>query len=172
MTELLVSQSDITTLDVDAIVNAANSALIPGGGVDGAIHRAGGPEIAEEAKPHAPLATAEVIVTTAGNLPARAVIHTVGPIWSEHEYTAAVKLLGWCYLSSLDLAVSRGFESIAFPNISTGVYGFPKEQAAKTAIGTVKKWVGSGGTEMESVHFVCFDDENFRLYESLLSDSS
>jgi O-acetyl-ADP-ribose deacetylase (regulator of RNase III) len=167
-------KGDITKIETDAIVNAANKELRPGGGVDGAIHRAGGPAIAEEARAIAQrdgdLATGEAVATTAGALPSAHVIHTVGPIWSRHTEEEAVRLLASCYKNSLDLAVELGCDSIAFPNISTGVYGFPKRLAGETAVRAVEDWVGDHPGQLERVIFVAFDNENLEIYEGLLVD--
>jgi O-acetyl-ADP-ribose deacetylase (regulator of RNase III) len=172
MTEITAVRGDITTLEVDAIVNAANSRLIPGGGVDGAIHRAGGPEIAAEGRAivaeRGPLATGEAVATTAGRLPARWVIHTVGPVWGEHTPEEAERLLAACYRNSLDLASELGCRSVAFPNISTGVYDFPKRDAAETALVEVRSWVAEHPDALDTVTFVCFDAENYDLYQGLL----
>ncbi|MGH8914987.1 MAG: O-acetyl-ADP-ribose deacetylase, partial [Acidimicrobiia bacterium] len=141
-TRLEAIQADITTIEVDAIVNAANSSLMGGGGVDGAIHRAGGPAILaacrEIVAKQGGLATGEAVITTAGDLPARHVIHTVGPIWGTVSEDEAVTLLASCYRNSLDLARSAKCRTVAFPNISTGVYRFPKELAARTAVAEVE----------------------------------
>lgn len=164
-----VVKADITTLDVDAVVNAANSSLLGGGGVDGAIHRKGGPDIL--AACHAirnrqgGCPAGEAVITTAGNLPARFVIHTVGPIWNggddgEHH------VLARCYHSSLAIAVAHDLRTIAFPNISTGVYGFPKEAAAQVAIRAVREFKAPG--RPEHIMFVCFDDENYDIYADLI----
>lgn len=156
---------------VDAIVNAANSQLAGGGGVDGAIHRAGGPSILEECRSwvaeHGPLPTGEAMATGGGNLAVRNVIHTVGPIWGEHDEEAARNLLSACYRNSLDLAISLECRTIAFPNISTGVYGFPKQRAAGTAVESVRAWTGAN-SGLDQVSFVCFDAENLAIYSSLL----
>lgn len=158
-------------MEVDAIVNAANSRLAGGGGVDGAIHLAGGPVIAEQCREwvsaRGRLPTGEAMSTDAGDLPARLVIHTVGPIWGNHEPEEARALLASCYTSSLDLARERGCASVAFPNISTGVYGFPKREAAEVAVSAVEQWV-DGHDAIEEVIFVCFDDENFGIYSELI----
>ena len=167
-TGIVVNRDDITALEVDVVVNAANRELVPGGGVDGAIHRAGGPSIAAEARRHAPLETGEAIMTGSGNLPCRALIHTVGPIWGSAARPVAVTLLSNCYVNSLELAAAEGFESIAFPNISTGVYGFPKQLAAETAVGAVSEWTERPGASMEKIVFSCFDEENFQLYSELV----
>lgn len=140
---LLVKVGDITREEVDAIVNAANSSLLGGGGVDGAIHRAGGPAILEacrriRATTHPKgLPTGEAVITTGGNLPARHVIHTVGPVYGLYDGEEA-RLLAACYRNSLALAADHGLETIAFPAISTGVYGYPKDEAARVALATVR----------------------------------
>ena len=165
MQKVEVIKGDITKVEVDAIVNAANSSLMGGGGVDGAIHRAGGPSILEECKKivarQGGCKTGEAVVTTAGNLPAKFVIHTVGPIWNGGKNNER-NLLANCYRNSLQLAISNNCTSIAFPNISTGVYRFPKEEAAKIAVQTVNEFLQSNN-EIEKVVFVCFDEENFEL---------
>lgn len=161
-------KGDITKIDMDAIVNAANFSLLGGGGVDGAIHRAGGPTILEECRAirnrQGGCPTGEAVITNAGNLPAKKVIHTVGPVWNGGQ-SNEVKKLRSCYLNSLRLAEEHGLVSIAFPNISTGIYGFPKEKAAEIAIKTVKEF---SSKIIEQVIFVCFDGENFEIYEALL----
>ncbi len=163
--------ADITTLAVDAIVNAANSRLAGGGGVDGAIHRAGGPTIAAQCSrwvaENGHLPTGAAMVTDAGHLPAEWVIHTVGPIWSEHPPERADTLLADCYANSLAIGVEKGCHSIAFPNISTGVYGFPKPRAARVAVSTVRE-ITSASDDITEIVFVCFDQENLRLYKELL----
>ncbi len=161
---------DITTIKVDAIVNAANSRLAGGGGVDGAIHRAGGPSIMAECdrirQEKGGCPTGEAVVTTAGKLKAKKVIHTVGPVWNggsgKEEH-----LLANAYRNSLKRVVENGLKSVAFPNISTGIYGYPKKEAAETAIKTVKDFL-SGNKEIEKVIFVCFDSESFKIYRKLL----
>lgn len=167
MKRIRVVKDDITKTKVDAIVNAANKTLLVGGGVDGAIHLAGGKEILEECKKIAAkqggCETGDAVITTAGNLPAKYVIHTVGPIFNG-GFEDKEKKLANCYTSSLELAVANDCKSIAFPNISTGVYSFPKDRAAKIAVKTTKDFL----TENESIQevvFVCFDDENYRLIE-------
>lgn len=166
--KLEVVQGDITRLAVDAIVNAANTSLMGGGGVDGAIHRAGGPEILEACRAivarQGGCPTGGAVITTAGRLPARYVIHTVGPVWrgggnGEHG------LLASCYRRSLELAVANACRVVAFPNISTGVYSFPKEEAAGIAVSTVVSFL-QAAKEIEKVMFVCFDAENFGLVET------
>jgi O-acetyl-ADP-ribose deacetylase (regulator of RNase III) len=172
VTRLTAIQGDITTFEVDVLVNAANSSLMGGGGVDGAIHRAGGPAIREECKVivarQGRLPTGEAVITTAGNLPARHVIHTVGPIWGTTTDDDAVHLLASCYRNSLDLARDARASAIAFPNISTGAYGFPKQLAAVTAVDAVRKWVSDSQDELEVVFFVSFDSESQGIYQDLL----
>ena len=169
-----VIKGDLTKQKVDAIVNAANSSLLGGGGVDGAIHRAGGPAILEESKKivakQGGCKTGEAVITTGGNLPAKFVIHTVGPVWNggtRNERT----LLANCYKNSLQLAVANNCKTVAFPNISTGVYRFPKEEAAQIAVQSVREFLQSNNA-IEKVIFVCFDDENFRLTEKELAGGS
>jgi O-acetyl-ADP-ribose deacetylase (regulator of RNase III) len=172
VTRLEAIEADITTLEVDVIVNAANSSLMGGGGVDGAIHRAGGPAIREECTVivdrHGSLPTGQAVITTAGKMQARHVVHTVGPVWGQVPEQEAIDLLASCYRASLDLADGASASSIAFPNISTGVYHFPKRLAATTAVGAVLAWVDEGPSSIESILFVCFDRENLGLYRDLL----
>lgn len=172
MTAIEVMRADITELDCDVIVNAANKELRPGGGVDGAIHRAGGPEIAREARAIANrdgyLATGEAVATTAGALAARHVVHTVGPIWGEHTEAEAVGLLGDCYRNSLNVALELECSSVAFPNISTGVYGFPKPLAGQTAVQAVEGWIEDHPDSLDRVVFVVFEEENEEIYANLL----
>ncbi|WP_313004175.1 O-acetyl-ADP-ribose deacetylase [Chryseobacterium gleum] len=161
-------KGDITKIQSDAIVNAANSSLLGGSGIDGAIHRAGGPQILEECREirnrQGKCKTGEAVVTNAGNLPAKYVIHTVGPVWNGNEEKES-KLLANCYYTSLKLAESLGVKTIAFPNISTGVYRFPKELAGKIAVDEVRNFKSD---IIEKVIFVCFDDENEMIYKKLL----
>jgi O-acetyl-ADP-ribose deacetylase (regulator of RNase III) len=170
-TKLAVIKGDITQIRADAIVNAANTSLLGGGGVDGAIHRAGGPSILQECIKIRDIQggcpVGEAVVTTAGLLKAKYVIHTVGPIWNGGR-TQERQLLANCYRNSLLIAVQYNIGSIAFPNISTGVYHFPKKEAADIAISEVKKFISYNQT-IESILFVCFDDENYSIYESLLA---
>jgi len=161
---------DITKIAVDAIVNAANSTLLGGGGVDGAIHRAGGKSVLDECmrivERQGGCPPGEAVITMAGKLPARHVIHTVGPVW-HGGMNNEDQLLTNAYNNSLRLAVENGAKTVAFPNISTGVYGFPKERAARIAIEAVRKFLKSDKT-LNEVVFVCFDRENFEIYERLL----
>lgn len=161
---------DITKQSVDAIVNAANSSLLGGGGVDGAIHRAGGPAILDECRAirakQGGCATGEAVITTGGKLPAKYVIHTVGPVWNG-GHKSEEELLAAAYRNSLRLAAENGIRSLAFPNISTGIYLFPKEKAAAIAVRTVQDFL-SGDPRFERVIFVCFDRENYELYVNML----
>jgi len=164
MIELI--KTDITKLKADAIVNAANSKLAGGGGVDGAIHRAAGPQLLEECKTLNGCETGKAKITKAYNLPCKYVIHAVGPVWrggnnNENE------LLKSCYHDSLTIAKEYNFNSIAFSNISTGIYGFPKGEAANIAIDTAMKFL-SKNEFPKKVIFVCFDDENYKIYKQLL----
>ncbi|MGB3972749.1 MAG: O-acetyl-ADP-ribose deacetylase [Peptococcia bacterium] len=165
-TTIEIFQGDITKIEVDAIVNAANSSLLGGGGVDGAIHRAGGKAILEECRKinreKGGCPTGEAVITTAGNLLAQYVIHTVGPVWHGGLQKEEEKLR-YCYRNSLLLADEYKVKSIAFPNISTGVYRYPKEQAAEVAIDEVVQYLNTN-TSVERLIFVCFDQENFQLY--------
>jgi O-acetyl-ADP-ribose deacetylase (regulator of RNase III) len=159
-------QSDITKLEVDAIVNAANTSLLGGGGVDGAIHRTAGKELLAECHTLGCCATGDAKITKGYNLPAEYVIHTVGPVWNGGRSGEPEKLAS-CYRRSLELAVQNGIRTIAFPNISTGVYGYPKNEAAIIAISTVKEFL-ENHSEIQEVIFCAFDDENFRIYKNLL----
>ncbi len=167
-----VIKGDITTISVDAIVNAANSGLLGGGGVDGAIHRAGGPAILEECKRivarQGGCPTGEAVITTAGNLPAKYVIHTVGPIWQGGS-DGETELLASCYTRSLKLAAAHQCRSIAFPNISTGVYGFPKQQAAHVAKQAVRQILQSSKA-FQTILMVCFDDDNYMHLQQALKN--
>lgn len=164
-------RQDITKMKVDAIVNAANSSLLGGGGVDGAIHRAGGPAILEECRAirakQGGCDTGEAVITTGGALAAKYVIHTVGPVWNGGN-KGEKELLANCYRNSLKLAVENGVETIAFPNISTGIYHFPKVEASDIAIDTVRQFMANNKS-LKEVYFVCFDSENFTLYKINLS---
>lgn len=172
MTAITLVRGDITRQRVDAVVNAANSGLMGGGGVDGAIHAAGGPAILEECRAivatDGPLPTGRAVITTGGDLPAGHVIHTVGPIHHRHEPDEAAELLASCYGSSLDVAATHGCRTVAFPNISTGVYGYPKPEAARVAVEAVRAWVDAHPGALDEIRFVCFDEENETLYRELL----
>jgi len=157
-----VIHGDITKIRIDAIVNAANTSLLGGGGVDGAIHRTGGSEILEECRKvvarQGGCKTGEAVITTAGKLSAKFVIHTVGPVWNGGNKNEAEKLAN-CYKNSLKLALDNNCESIAFPNISTGIYKFPKDIAAKIAVKTVRDFMARN-EYLKEILFVCFDKEN------------
>jgi O-acetyl-ADP-ribose deacetylase (regulator of RNase III) len=169
MDKIEIIQGDITKMKVDAIVNAANSSLLGGSGVDGAIHRAGGPAILEDCMKirakQGGCKTGEAVITGAGNLPARYVIHTVGPVWNGGQKGEPEKLAN-CYLNSLRLAVENNCKTVAFPNISTGVYGYPKDEAAKIAYQTVVNFLACN-EQIEKVIFVCFDEDNHRLLSKI-----
>lgn len=171
---IVLLRGDITKMDTDAIVNAANSSLMGGGGVDGAIHRAGGPAILEECRKivarQGSCPTGEAVITTGGKLPARFVIHTVGPVWNKGKKKEAL-LLANCYRNSLQLAVDHQLATIAFPNISTGIYGYPKQEAAAIAVQTVSDFLQPNDT-IATLYFVCFDEENYSIYEQLLNNSA
>ncbi|MGW2745436.1 O-acetyl-ADP-ribose deacetylase [Streptomyces sp. NPDC001450] len=164
MTTITLVQGDITQQSADAIVNAANSSLLGGGGVDGAIHRRGGPAILEECRGLRAshygkgLSTGQAVATTAGNLDARWVIHTVGPVWSASEDRS--DLLASCYRESLRVADELGARTVAFPAISTGVYRWPMEDAARIALGTVR----AARTAVEEVRFVLFDERAYEVF--------
>ncbi len=164
MIELI--QGDITKLEVDAIVNAANRSLLGGGGVDGAIHRAAGRELFEECKSLNGCNTSEARITSGYKLPAGHIIHTVGPVWHGGSRSED-SLLKNCYMNSMRLAKENNLKTIAFPNISTGVYHFPKARAANIAIDAVMEFLAANDLP-EKVYFVCFDEENYNLYRDLL----
>jgi O-acetyl-ADP-ribose deacetylase (regulator of RNase III) len=168
MTRLEALQGDITQLAVDAIVNAANSTLLGGGGVDGAVHRAAGPELREECARLGGCPPGEARLTRGYRLPARHVIHTVGPIWRGGGHGEA-DTLRRCYESSLALAARHGLFSVAFPSISTGAYGYPIEQAAAIAVATVRTELAKPSL-IERVLFVCFSEADLAVYRRLLSD--
>ena len=161
-----VVQGDITILEVDAIVNAANRSLLGGGGVDGAIHDAAGEALLEECRTLNGCATGDAKITGGYELPAKHVIHTVGPIWNGGTHGEAKKLRS-CYETSLALAVDHELKSVAFPCISTGVYGYPKDQACQVAVETVANWLAENDLP-ERVIFCCFGADDFELYQRLL----
>ena len=171
--KLRIIQGDITKQDTDAIVNAANSSLMGGGGVDGAIHRAGGPAILEECKQivarQGRLPTGKAVMTTGGNLKARYVIHTVGPIWRGGN-NGEPELLASAYQESLKLAMENQLSSVSFPSISTGAYGYPIDKASRVAIGVVIASLRQSVTSVREVVFVLFDSQTFRVYSSALKE--
>jgi len=161
-------EGDITLQDTDAIVNAANTSLLGGGGVDGAIHRAGGLQILEECRRLGGCPTGEARITTGGNLKARYVIHTVGPVYRD-GFHREPELLASCYRESLKLASAKGLESVAFPSISTGAYGYPLADAARIALKTVKEYLADH-PEIERVRFVLFGKAAYDAYEAALKE--
>ncbi len=173
-TQIEITRGDITKLEVDAIVNAANTSLLGGGGVDGAIHRAGGPVILKECRiiiaRQGGCKTGEAVMTGAGLLPAKFVIHTVGPVWNG-GYKNEARLLAACYQNSLFLANENNCKTIAFPNISTGIYGFPKELATAISFRTVYDFINTARSKLDKLVFVCFDEENYSLLHEQLSQT-
>jgi O-acetyl-ADP-ribose deacetylase (regulator of RNase III) len=167
MAKINLIKGDITRLHVDAIVNAANTSLLGGGGVDGAIHRAAGPELLAECRTLNGCKTGEAKITKGYNLPARHVIHTVGPVWHGGTHNEE-QLLTNAYHNSLALAVEHNVRSIAFPNISTGVYNFPKQRAAEIAVTTVTRFLEDYPNKLDEVIFASFDDDNYNHYKALL----
>ncbi len=168
---LLLFLGDITCERTEAIVNAANSSLLGGGGVDGAIHRAGGPDILEECRAirarQGPCPTGQAVITTGGKLAARYVIHTVGPVWRGGN-AGERELLAACYRNSLRLAAGKGLSSIAFPSISTGIYGYPVAEAAPVALGAVAGFLREEERSPNLVRFVLFDERTFQAYREAL----
>lgn len=166
--KITLHKTDITTIQADVIVNAANTSLLGGGGVDGAIHRAGGSKILEECiqirNRQGGCDVGQAVITTAGNLPAQYVIHTVGPVWTGDKEEKKA-FLAHCYKNALDLAEAHQCKTIAFPNISTGIYRFPKKEAASIALETVLSYPFKN---IEEVLFVCFDDENYEWYKEMM----
>ena len=169
MATLEAVQGDITKLAVDAIVNAANSTLLGGGGVDGAIHRAAGPRLLQECRGLGGCPTGEAHITSGYNLPVRFVIHTVGPVWEGGERGEAA-LLRNCYVNSLAIAAREGLRSIAFPSISTGAYGYPIADASRIAVDVTREALESP-TTIERVLFVCFSARDLEWYEKALAAS-
>lgn len=169
-----VLKGDITKIEVDAIVNAANTSLLGGGGVDGAIHKAGGKAILEDCQKirskQGGCKVGEAVVTTAGKLPAKFIIHTVGPVWNNGESNEEYLLLS-AYSNSLKLALDYEIKSISFPNISTGIYKFPKEKAAQIAIQTVSDFLKTTD-KIKRIVFVCFDEDNYKIYSELLKNKA
>jgi O-acetyl-ADP-ribose deacetylase len=169
-----VLKGDITKIQVDAIVNAANTSLLGGGGVDGAIHRAGGKAILQECQKirskQGGCKVGEAVITVAGKLPAKFVIHTVGPVWNNGKSNEESLLL-LAYSNSLKLALENEVKSISFPNISTGIYKFPKEKAAQIAIQAVSDFLNATD-KIQRIIFVCFDEENYKIYSKLLKNKA
>ena len=165
-----LAQGDITKQAVDAIVNAANSGLRGGGGVDGAIHRAGGPSIMEECRKIGGCPTGGAVITTGGSLPARHVIHAVGPVWSGGS-RGKDGLLGSAYRSSLQVAADRGLRTVAFPSISTGAYGYPVEKAARVALGAVADFLRENPGKLDLVRFVLFSKRDYEVYAEALGET-
>jgi O-acetyl-ADP-ribose deacetylase (regulator of RNase III) len=168
MSKIEILQGDITTLEVDAIVNAANTSLLGGGGVDGAIHRAAGPGLLEECRALNGCPTGQAKITSAYNLPCKFVIHAVGPVWRGGDY-GEEQLLASAYKNPIRIAGNMKLRSIAFPNISTGIYGFPKEMAARIAISAVRE-VLPKAKSIEKVIFCIFDDDNLEVYRRELKE--
>ena len=168
MAQLIPISGDITKLHVDAIVNAANSSLLGGGGVDGAIHRAAGPELLDACRKLHGCKTGDAKATPGFRLPAKWVFHAVGPVWNGGHHNED-ELLAGCYRRALQLAAEHQARSIAFPAISTGIYGFPADRAARIAADTVKAHVDASGVEV--VNFVCFDENTLRIYKDILAKS-
>ena len=167
MDRIKLIKGDITKLKTDAIVNAANTSLLGGGGVDGAIHRAAGPQLLEECRTLNGCKTGDAKITGGYKLPAKYVIHTVGPVWYDGLHDEP-QLLVSCYKRSLEVALENGLKSIAFPNISTGVYHFPKSKAVLIALETVNDFLKKN-KQIEEVIFCTFDDENYSLYQQLIN---
>ena len=162
-----IFRGDITKLKVDAIVNAANSSLLGGGGVDGAIHNAAGPELLEYCRKLKGCPTGEAKITPGFNLPAKFVIHTVGPIWRGGIHNES-QLLASCYKNSLNLAIENGIKTIAFPAISTGIYGYPLNDAAKIAVDVTLGFL-ENNSSIDKVIFVCFDERTYQVYQKLIT---
>ncbi len=173
--KIVVTSGDITQMNVDAIVNAANSSLMGGGGVDGAIHRAGGPAILEACKKirkeqyPSGLPTGDAVATTGGDLPAKYVIHTVGPVWHGGKSNEEEKLAS-CYTRSLEEAAKLGLKTVAFPAISTGIYGYPREKAAPVAFRAIKKFFEKGKTSVEKVYLVFYSQDDLRVFLSAVEN--
>lgn len=165
---IAIIQADITTLQVDAIVNAANRALLGGGGVDGAIHRAAGPQLLEECRKLNGCTTGQAKMTAGYKLPSRHVIHTVGPVWNGGDRDED-QLLANCYLNSLQLVAEAGLKSIAFPSISTGVYRFPVERACRIALTETLQFLKQA-TSLDKVCFVCFSDQDLECYQHIYTE--
>jgi O-acetyl-ADP-ribose deacetylase (regulator of RNase III) len=170
MTNICVATGDITKVATDAIVNAANSSLLGGGGVDGAIHRAAGPDLLHECRLLGGCKTGQAKITRGHRLPARHIIHTVGPVWRGGGH-GEPGLLADCYRHSLDLALAHGLKTIAFPAISTGIYGYPVEAAAEVAIATIREWLANQPEAIDEVQLVCFNDTAQKAFATVLDQS-
>lgn len=170
MTRLLAQQADITQMKVDAIVNAANCTLLGGGGVDGAIHRAAGPELLQACRALNGCPTGQAKITAGFNLPARFIIHTPGPVWHGGKANEEA-LLAACYRNALELAKQNGARTVAFPCISTGVYRYPRRPAAQTALQTVRQFIARYPQAFDAVYFVCFLAEDLTIYQTLLNQT-
>jgi O-acetyl-ADP-ribose deacetylase (regulator of RNase III) len=168
-TRITIKRGDITKEKVDAIVNAANRSLLGGGGVDGAIHDAAGPELLKECRELGGCETGEARITRGYRLPAGFVIHTVGPVYG-HARGREKALLSNCYLNSLKLAKARNLKTIAFPCISTGVYGYPQEEAAKVAVGTIQDFIMENPDDFEEIVIVTYRDSDYAIYKGLIKD--
>ncbi len=166
--KIVITKGDITEVKADAVVNAANARLAPGGGVAGAIHRAAGPKLYEECKELAPIEVGECVITTSYNLPSNYVIHCLGPRYGIDK--PEEKLLAGCYEKALNLAEEQGLKSIAFPAISTGAFGFPIEKAAPITLKTVKNYLSSRETELEKIIFVLYSNKDLEIYKSFAKD--
>jgi len=168
MAQISAFQADITTLQVDAIVNAANSSLMGGGGVDGAIHRAAGPDLLAECRRLEYCKPGDAKISQGYNLPARYIIHTVGPVYRDGSLDEPA-ILASCYRRSLEIATAHSLYSVAFPAISTGVYGYPVEEAASIAVNTVRAFLAENPTTLEEIIFCCFSPRDLEIYEQLLN---
>ena len=169
MENIKVIKGDITVADVEAVVNAANTSLLGGGGVDGAIHRAAGPQLLDECRALGGCRTGDAKITSGYRLAARYVIHTAGPVW-KGGHKGEDELLASCYRQAMAVAAQNGIRSVAFPCISTGVYRFPKQRAAAIAVKTVREALRRGST-VRTVLFVCFSEEDYVFYQSLCEDA-
>ena len=166
MTQIKIVRDDITRRQVDAVVNAANSTLLGGGGVDGAIHRAAGPALLEECRLLRGCRTGQAKITGGHRLLAKHVIHTVGPVYGEEQGREA-ELLASCYRESLTLARKHGCKSVAFPSISTGAYGYPQEEASRIALQTIREFIGEHPDALDTVEIVTFSERDYRLYQQV-----
>lgn len=172
MTELTAWQGDITTFPVDVIVNAATSSLLGGGGVDGAIHRAAGPRLLDACRALGGARTGEAKMTEAfGIATAKAIVHAVGPVYRQQSPEESARLLGSCYRIALDLAADAGYRSVAFPSISTGIYGFPIQEATRVAVATVRAWIGEHPDALDAVTLVAFSAGDFAVLSGAIDRS-